>query len=203
MKIKTERRVCCLFGYIKAALKGFLEMKVLIAYSTHTGCCADCAEILGQALANYEVDIADLSEREPNPEDYDIIVVGSGIKRRKFYRESADFIKKYTDLLCEKPSAYFICSAYNDSVAEMFKKNISRKLRCAAICLDTFGGELRIDRLKGFDKFTVKSIKHALLEAAEHESSTGDGEFASVLPAIVPENIHRFADIIRSALGNV
>ena len=72
-------------------------MKVLIAYSTHTGCCADCAEILGQALANYEVDIADLSEREPNPEDYDIIVVGSGIKRRKFYRESADFIKKYTE----------------------------------------------------------------------------------------------------------
>ena len=91
-----------MFGYIKAALKGFLEMKVLIAYSTHTGCCADCAEILGQALANYEVDIADLSEREPNPEDYDIIVVGSGIKRRKFYRETADFIKKYTNIVGEK-----------------------------------------------------------------------------------------------------
>jgi menaquinone-dependent protoporphyrinogen oxidase len=60
----------------------------------------------------------------------------------------------------------------------MFSKNISKDLLESAICYDTFGGEMDINKQKGFDKFIVKMV-----------TKNKD----SKQPEILSDNIEKFA----------
>ena len=59
-----------------------------------------------------------------------------------------------------------------------------------------FGGELKPEKLKGFDKFIVKMVRTSILD----EDFESPDPTRSPLPEIVPENIWRLADTIRALL---
>ena len=54
--------------------------------------------------------------------------------------------------------AYFICCGFNENWKSYYEQNIPKDLLDTAIIYDTFGGEMDIQKQKGFDKFITKRV---------------------------------------------
>lgn len=59
--------------------------------------------------------------------------------------------------LKSKKVAYFICCGFNENWKSYYEQNIPKDLLDTAIIYDTFGGEMDIQKQKGFDKF-IKAL---------------------------------------------
>ena len=57
-----------------------------------------------------------------------------------------------------KKVAYFICCGFNENWKSYYEQNIPKDLLDTAIIYDTFGGEMDIQKQKGFDKFITKMV---------------------------------------------
>ena len=57
-----------------------------------------------------------------------------------------------------------------------------------------FGGELKPDKLRGFDKLVVRSMRKSIREADFEDDDLLDLS----LPEIIPENIKLLADLIKN-----
>ncbi len=162
-------------------------MKIMIAYTTKTGCCAECAKLLAEQLKNHSVDIYDISVVNPKIEEYDLCIIGGSIRMGKLDKKIRTFINDNENLLMNKKTAYFICNAFSDQSEYYFKKAFPRWAIDGALFFDSFGGELKLDKQKGLDKLIVKLI---LKENEENDEFT--------MPNILTESIGRFADKIKS-----
>lgn len=157
-------------------------MKTLIIYTTKTGTTERCANLLAEKSSNCEtVDIKNLAEKDLN--SYDALIIGSPIRMGLIDKRIKQFLIANYDLLLEKPTAYFICCGFAKDADRYFKENYPADLLEKAIVYDTFGGELNLEKLKGFSKLIVKMIMKAQPDVAEVK--------------ILPENINRFAQKIR------
>ena len=162
-------------------------MKILIAYTTKTGCCAECAKLLAAQLTNHTVDVYDISLEKPNIEAYELCIIGGSIRFGRLEKNVYKFITDNKNLLMNIKTAYFICNAFSDQSEYYFKKAFPRWAIDGALLFDSFGGELKLDKQKGLDKLIVKMI---LKENEEND------EFA--MPNILTEAIGRFADKIKT-----
>lgn len=132
-------------------------MSILITYAGKTGTTERCAKILNQKLKNST--IIDLNKEDVNISNYDLIIIGSNIRMGRFNNKVSNFIKKNKDILKTKKTAYFICCGFKDSYKKYYDENIDKALLDRAITYDTFGGELDMDKYKGFDKFIINIVK--------------------------------------------
>lgn len=69
-------------------------MKALIAYGSNTGVTAEIAERIGGVLEGegFEVHLSNLKKEKPSPEEYDLVLVGSGIKIGQWIKESRQYL---------------------------------------------------------------------------------------------------------------
>ena len=83
--------------------------RVLVVYSTVSGCTATIARRIGVDLIAYGARPTVLSVEEVQrvPDDYDAIVFGSGVRMGKWHREARDWIQKNLDVLSRLPVALF------------------------------------------------------------------------------------------------
>ena len=171
-------------------------MKVLIIYSTKNGVSKKCAHILEEKLQAFsEVSVFDIKDAPPAPCDFDVAVIGGSIRATKLDKRLKKYLKQYTEQLNRIHTALFMCCGYtenfDDYVSMQFPKAITPSLG-----VHCFGGELKPDKLKGFDKLVVKMLRSELatedFEAPDHTRSP--------LPEILPETIWRLADSIRAKL---
>lgn len=114
-------------------------MKTMIVYASKSGAAKECAELLHQKIENS--DLFDLSKETPSPEDYDTVIIGSGIRMGKLYKPARAFIKKNEASLLGRRAAYYLCGAYPDNLQKAIEKNIPHKLIEAAVCIKPFGGK--------------------------------------------------------------
>ncbi|MFX1367876.1 MAG: flavodoxin domain-containing protein [Promethearchaeota archaeon] len=86
--------------------------RVLICYGTRKGTTAEMAEAIAGIImeSGAEVDIVNLKDKKVPAaiEDYNLIVVGSGIQAGSWTSEPRDFIKKNLGLLSQKRVALFV-----------------------------------------------------------------------------------------------
>ena len=132
-------------------------MKTLIVYASKTGTTEKCAGIIGQNLK--DATIINLSARQN--ED----------------------VNKYDKILKSKKVAYFICCGFAENYKQFFEQNISKELLEKAITYDTFGGEMILEKQKGFDKFIVKMVSKNIAQDKEIK--------------ILTENIDRFIEKVK------
>ena len=158
-----------------------IKMKTVILYATKTGTTEKCAKLLAEKLE--EATLVDLRKDTADLNQFDCIIVGGSIRIGTLNKFAKRFIEKNKEILKDKKTAYFICSASTEQLEEMFSRNISKDLLESAICYDTFGGEMDINKQKGIDKFIVKMV-----------SKNKD----SKLPEILFDNIENFAKKILS-----
>lgn len=151
-------------------------MKTVILYATKTGTTEKCANLLAAKLK--DVTVVNLRNATLDLNSFDCIIVGGSIRIGALNKYAKKFIEKNKEILKDKRAAYFFCCGATEQLDVMFSKNISKDLLESAICYDTFGGEMDINKQKGFDKFIVKMV-----------TKNKD----SKQPEILNDNIEKFA----------
>ncbi len=168
-------------------------MNILIAYATKSGTAKECASILAKSLDNHSVTVCDLDSVNPDISEFDFTVIGGNIRMGRLDRRAYNFISENLSELCSGKTGYFICNGFNDednggdNPDTYFKKCFPKGAIDSAVIYDSFGGELKPEKLKGFEKLLVKII----LKSKEEDDS-----FAK--PNILTEAIGRFADNIKN-----
>ena len=170
-------------------------MKIIIAYSSKSGTVKECAEDLATKLAPNDVTLADLEAESLDVTAFDIAVIGGYVRMGKISKKMAKFVDDNKALLKETMHAFFICCGLPESTEYYFEKAIPRELLNSSIANVCFGGDLRVNRQKGFDKFMAKMI----LREIKTNNIAEDMNDEMPIPAVLPENISRFADEIRHA----
>ena len=168
-------------------------MKIIIAYSSKSGTVRECAEELAIKLAPNEVTLADLETAPPDVTAFDIAIIGGYVRMGKISKKMAKFVDDNQALLKETMHAFFICCGLPESTEYYFEKAISRELLNSSISNICFGGDLRVHKQKGFDKLVAKMI----LREIKTNNIAEDMNEEMIIPAVLPENISRFADEIR------
>ena len=92
-----------------------MATKALVCYGSRYGATAEIAERIAQTLRDRDttVDIVDLRQEKPvEIEQYDLVIIGSGIAAGKWTKEPIKWMKKHQDKLSEKKVALFVSCAY-------------------------------------------------------------------------------------------
>jgi menaquinone-dependent protoporphyrinogen oxidase len=129
-------------------------MKVLIAYASKMGGSKDIAEMVGAALTDrgLAVDVT-AAEDAPSPDDYDAVIIGSGLYAGRWRKATRRFVKKNAPALRELPVWFFSSGPLDASAAQHeippVKQVASLMDLVQARGHATFGGRLPADA-KGF-----------------------------------------------------
>ncbi len=177
--------------------RGTIKMRVLVAYTTKNGASYKCAEMLKNRLQSFcDVDVVNLIEQTPAITGYDAVVAGGSIRMGLLNKKLRKFLRDNCAALSSLPCAVFICCGFTDNYADYVETQLPKELVCSLGTFN-FGGELKPEKLHGFDRFMVKhmrsSIKFADIEDGPHDERP--------LPELVPENIDLLAGKIRALLG--
>lgn len=168
-------------------------MKILIAYSSKSGTTRECAEELAAKLAPNEVTLACLEQGSPDLSGFDIAVIGGYVRMGKISKYMRNYVAENAALLAVTMHAFFICCGLPESTEYYFEKAIPRKLLNSSISNICFGGDLRVKQQRGLDKLIAKMI----LKEIKNNNIAEDMNEEMMIPAVIPENISRFADEIR------
>ncbi len=173
-------------------------MKVLIAYAGRNGSTEECVQRLSQLLPHHEVTLCDLFCEIPTLSSYDLCVVGGSVRFAKLQKPLRRFLKQESDSLRKMPFALFFLCGLPHEMEYYFDVLYDKSLCRDAFALTYFGGSLKTDGLKLFDKLMVKSLRAAIAE-----SDIEDGEYTPTMPGILPENIEKLASEIRLQLSRI
>lgn len=131
-------------------------MKTLIIYASKTETTKKCANLLKEKLN--DVDISNIKSLSIDINNYDLIIIGSPIRMGLIDKNIKKFLINNLDILKSKKAAYFICCGFKENYLKYFEQNFPQELLYMALIYDTFGGELDLEKQKGFDKFIVKMV---------------------------------------------
>jgi len=166
-------------------------MKTLILYATKTGTTKKCAALLSARLGAENTDMRDIADGEPSLSAYDTLVLGSPVRLGRVDPRISGFIERHKPEIMMMRLGVFTCGCLPDRAADAFSKNFSLDLIEHAICMDTFGGELKPEKLRGTDRLIVK-----MMEAA----AKTDERFRPVT-RLLPDSMANFARELKKSAG--
>jgi len=125
-----------------------MAKKVLVAYGSRYGCTEEVSQEIAKVLekGGLSVSLVNLesSNRLPKIEEYDGILVGSGIKIGKWTKEADNLLKKNKESLKTKILGLYTCSGLAmedaDKAKKMYIEDKMEKLGIAAQLFDAFPG---------------------------------------------------------------
>ena len=77
--------------------------------------------------------VCDLRHAIPNPELFDTIIVGSGIRFGKIYKPAAKFIQQYKNVLLTKSVSFYFCNCETETFQNAVEKTFRRNCSCIRI----------------------------------------------------------------------
>ena len=163
-------------------------MKLLIAYASKSGSAREMAEMLAKQLPNQDVTLCDLALVQPDPTDFDYVVLGGSIRMNKAHKALRAYVGSYAEALCAVPHTLFLCCAFADQIDHYYTVAFPRPLRESADRMLYFGGDLSLSRQRGFDKWLTRMLRNSILESEEEDA---------VLPTLLPEHVRTLADTLR------
>ena len=172
-------------------------MKILVIYATRQGTSRKCAEILTDALCSkaFDIDTFDIESNPPSPDGYDVAVIGGSIRMGSLNKKLKKYLKAHSKKLNSINTAIFLCCGISTDVDDYITLQIPKSLN-PSLDIHYFGGELKPEKAKGFDKIALKAMRSSVKDVDFESPDKND----TPLPEIIPENIMRLADKIRSLL---
>ena len=79
-------------------------MKSLVAYASKTGVTRECAQALAKLLP--ECTLCDLSKEKPDPNPYDIVVIGSCVRVGALQPAALEYLENCQPILLKRRWAY-------------------------------------------------------------------------------------------------
>ncbi len=170
-------------------------MNILIAYASKNKTTAECAERLSKLLSGLSVTVADLSAQMPQVENFDIVVLGSSVRFGKLLPPMRRFLKEKTAALSEKHVGLFLCCGLAHEYEDYMTRLFPRTLFDRAFRALYFGGSLKTAGVPFFDQLFLRIMRSQLTDNEDE-----NGNYTPALPGLLPENIQRMADYIRTEL---
>ena len=169
-------------------------MKILIVYATHGGVAKRCAEMLGRELEEQnEITYADARNGQiPAPEEYDAVIIGSSVRFENIDKRVKRYMKNNLEALNAKPCGVYFCCGLTRLFDEYAETLLPRRF-APSLGFHLFGGELKPDRVSGFDKLVVMMMRSSI-KTQDFEENDSDHHD---LPEIIPENIVLLAKEIK------
>ena len=169
-------------------------MKILIVYASHGGVARKCAELLAESLIeNHTVTVVDCrKENIPTPDEFDVVVLGSSVRMENIDRRIRKYAKANLERLNSMPCAVFLCCGFTKLFPEYAESLFPRRFK-PSLGSHLFGGELKPDRVHGFDKIVVALMRNSI----QTQDFEEDDQDHHDLPEILPENISLLANSIR------
>ncbi|MCW4034818.1 MAG: flavodoxin domain-containing protein [Candidatus Bathyarchaeota archaeon] len=163
--------------------------KALIVYGTRYGATEMTATEIADVFQKegLDVNVVNLKNgKVKDISDYDLVVVGSGIKIKKWTKEPEKFLSKFQKELQNKKTALFICCGANypldekadvETEIEYARTNHleakAAKYNLTPISYGLFGGVYNFNRMGWFFKKTLSAIKPQLEEAGVPQPEPG------------------------------
>jgi menaquinone-dependent protoporphyrinogen oxidase len=162
-------------------------LKVLIAYGTRYGATAGTSEEIGKILREKGFDVKIVNVREEKVKDiseYDLIVVGSGMRMGKWVGEAEDFLKKFLKEFERKKLALFVSTmktvaereGKTEEVAESRRVSLEDKVAAYGlkpVALGFFGGVMDFNKMGFLMRKTMGWIKPQLEKDGFKETEPG------------------------------
>jgi len=163
------------------------NLKTLIAYGTRFGATAGTAEEIAKLLheEGFEVKVANLKGQEiQGISEYNLVIVGSGMKMGHWTSEAEDFLKKFQYQLNDKKLALFASTMKAaaeregkvEQVAKTHKVALEDKVTrysLKPITLGFFGGVLDYNKMGFFERKAMGLYKSQLEKDGFKESEPG------------------------------
>lgn len=158
-------------------------MKTIIIYGSTYGYAKDCAINLSKQL-NGDVLLINIStDTIPPIDEFNNIVIGGAIYMGQISKKIKAYCVSNVELLMKKRVGLFLCSGLPQNYEINIKNAFSEELLKQAISIESFGGELRVEKMK----FTHKILVGIMKKAAVKEEKA--------LAKQMPENIAKMAAI--------
>lgn len=133
-------------------------MKALTVYRSKYGAAAECAAAISQTL-NAGCDVVDLKKSRPNPESYDIVVIGGSIYAGRIQKDVGKYCEKYKEVLRHRVvGCYISCLFADDKAREELEGNYADWLKAHATIMEWFGGNALLSKMNKFDRFLYMKI---------------------------------------------
>ncbi|MCJ7443232.1 MAG: flavodoxin domain-containing protein [Methanotrichaceae archaeon] len=167
---------------------GIREMKALIVFATRYGATALTSQEIAKTLReeNFEVKVIDAKkEKVKDISEFELVIVGGGLKMGKWTKESDEFLKNFQKELAQKKLAIFVSSAMKSlferqGKTEDFQKIKKTHLEDAAsmyqlhpIALGLFGGVWDKNKMGLIFRRTLDTLMKQFEEAGFNETSPG------------------------------
>lgn len=168
-------------------------MKILIIYATKNGVSKIAAERLSEQLSSSnEISLYDINDNPPAPNTFDVIVLGGSVRMTRINKKLKKYIKKYLNEISNMPSAFFFCCGIIRDFDDYKATELPSKIQFS-LGIECFGGELKPDKLKGFDKLVAKAMRQSILTQDSDLRNSSNLE----LPEFMPENVLALAERIK------
>ena len=163
--------------------------KALIVYGTRYGATEMTAEEIADVFRQEGLDVKVVNlkdEKVKDITDYYLVLIGSGIKIKKWTKEPEQFLKKFQKELAEKKTALFICCGAKYPLDE--KADVKTEIEYARkthleekaakynlqpIALGLFGGVYNFNKMGWLFRKTLSAVKPQLEAAGVPETEPG------------------------------
>ncbi|MDK2904499.1 MAG: menaquinone-dependent protoporphyrinogen oxidase [Eubacteriaceae bacterium] len=144
-------------------------MKTLILYASNCGYTEDCVQKLGKLLSG-EIAILNIDKQVPlDLSAYDTVLIGGSIYMGQIQKKIKAFCSSHEKELQEKNLGLFISCATADkdleAIESFYKNAFPEALLNHAGCIQNFGGELRMDKMK----FSHRLIAKMMMKSAKED----------------------------------
>ncbi len=161
-------------------------MKILIVFGTRYGATASTSEEIAKVLrdAEFYVDVVNAKEKKiKDISEYDIIIVGTGMKMFRWTGEAEGFLKKFQEELRHKKLVIFVSSGalavheYQGKTEEIEKMHQdylvakAEKYNLNPLQMVMFGGVWDYNKMGFFFRKTMEPFKALLVEAGVQQTS--------------------------------
>lgn len=171
-------------------------MKILIAYAGKTGTAAECAEILQNELSGAEVSVADLSKEHPDPDAFDVVIVGGSVRYGKLPKTLRAYLLERQTELETALHGLFLCCGSGHDFEDYRDRLFPQGLTDSAFAVLNFGGRLKLKNAGVLERILLHAWRSRI-----RENEMEAGEYTPTLPDILPENISRMASAAREVFG--
>ncbi|GIV65657.1 MAG: flavodoxin domain-containing protein [Chloroflexota bacterium] len=145
--------------------KEHIMTKILVTYSTRAGSTAEIAAAIGQTLSQrgYNVDVLPV-KKQPNPADYQAVILGSPIRMGSWLPEVVGFVKENRALLEQIPVAAFTVHMLNGGDDEQSRTSRQAYLNAVHEWIQPaeevfFLGKMELAKLSFLDRFISNAMK--------------------------------------------
>jgi menaquinone-dependent protoporphyrinogen IX oxidase len=167
---------------------GILEMKALIVYATRYGATALTAQEIAKILReeSFEVKVVDAKkEKIKDISEFELVIIGGGLKMNKWTSESDDFLKSFLKDLAQKKVAIFVSSAMKSLFERQGKTEELQKIKKShledealkyqlhPIALGLFGGVMDKNKMGFIFRRTLGFLIKQFETAGFKETSPG------------------------------